>query len=282
MPATTVFANPSVSVIDYRCTAGPSDRPFTELHRAYSLAYVRRGSFGYRVHGQTFELISGSLLSGSPGQEYLCTHEHHECGDECLSFNFSAEVLDSCTANGAKTWHAGGVPPLSQLMVFGELAQAVIDGRSELGIDEVGITFANRFAAAIDGGDRRRAQAGARDRRRAVEAALWLEDHSHQSVDLERVASEFNLSPFHFLRSFAAITGVSPHQYLVRSRLRHAARLLTDEDRSITDIAIDVGFGDLSNFVRTFHRAAGVSPRGFRLAAKGDRKILQDRLARHC
>jgi len=48
----------------------------------------------------------------------------------------------------------------------------------------------------------------------------------------------------------------------------------------ITDVAYDVGFGDLSNFVRTFHRAAGVSPRRFRQAAKGDRKILQDRLAR--
>ena len=54
---------------------------------------------------------------------------------------------------------------------------------------------------------------------------------------------------------------MTPHQYLVRSRLRHAARLLADDERSITDVAYDVGFGDLSNFVRTFHRAAGVSPR---------------------
>ena len=54
--------------------------------------------------------------------------------------------------------------------------------------------------------------------------------------------------------------GVTPHQYLVRSRLRHAARLLADDGISVTDVAYDVGFGDLSNFVRTFHRAAGVSP----------------------
>ena len=73
---------------------------------------------------------------------------------------------------------------------------------------------------------------------------------------------------------------MTPHQYLVRSRLRHAARLLADEERPITDVAFEVGFGDLSNFVRTFHRAAGVSPRRFRQAARGDRKILQDRLAR--
>ena len=47
----------------------------------------------------------------------------------------------------------------------------------------------------------------------------------------------------------------------------------------ITDIAYDVGFGDLSNFVRTFHRAAGASPRKFRQASRGDRKIFQERLA---
>jgi len=77
------------------------------------------------------------------------------------------------------------------------------------------------------------------------------------------------------------VLGVTPHQYLVRSRLRHAARLLTEEDSAITDIAYDVGFGDLSNFVRTFHRAAGVSPGAFRDAARGKRKIFQENKALH-
>ena len=88
------------------------------------------------------------------------------------------------------------------------------------------------------------------------------------------------MSPYHFLRLFSRVLGVTPHQYLVRSRLRHAARLLADDSRPITEVAFEVGFGDLSNFVRTFRRAAGVSPRRFRQAAKGDRKIYQDRLAR--
>ena len=93
------------------------------------------------------------------------------------------------------------------------------------------------------------------------------------------MASEAGLSPFHFLRIFASVLGVTPHQYLVRCRLRRAASLLAGDARSITDVALDVGFGDVSNFVRTFHRAAGVSPGRFRRAARGDRKILQDRLA---
>jgi AraC-like DNA-binding protein len=67
----------------------------------------------------------------------------------------------------------------------------------------------------------------------------------------------------------------------VRSRLRHAARLLVDDERPVTDVAYDVGFGDFSNFVRTFHRAAGVSPRRFREVSRGVRKIFQERMPLH-
>jgi AraC-like DNA-binding protein len=64
---------------------------------------------------------------------------------------------------------------------------------------------------------------------------------------------------------------MTPYQYLIRSRLRRAARLLAGDPRSITEVALDAGFADLSNFVRTFHRAAGISPRTFRRGARRDR-----------
>ncbi len=98
-------------------------------------------------------------------------------------------------------------------------------------------------------------------------------------IDLEDAAGQAGVSPFHFLRLFSSVLGVTPHQYLVRSRLRHAARLLAEDGRDVTDIAYDVGFNDLSNFVRTFHRAAGVSPLKFRQASRGMRKIFQERLS---
>ena len=148
-------------------------------------------------------------------------------------------------------------------------------------LDEIGQAFASRFVEVVSGRSQRPVPAAAKDRRRAVETALWIDAHSHQQIDLEDAADQADISPFHFLRLFSSVLGVTPHQYLVRSRLRHAARLLADHDISVTDVAYDVGFGDLSNFVRTFHRAAGVSPRRFREASRGMRKIFQDRLALH-
>jgi AraC-like DNA-binding protein len=279
MTTTTLLQRQSISVSDFRCSAEPDDTPFVERYRCHSVSYVRKGSFGCRTRGRTFELVAGSILVGFPGDEYICTHDH-VCGDECLSFFLSPELVEAI-GDGSEIWRVGAAPPLPELMVLGELAQAAADGRSDIGLDEVGQLFASRFVEVVSGRSREPAPLKARDRRRAVETALWIDANSHQEIDLEGAAGQAGISPFHFLRLFANVIGVTPHQYLVRSRLRHAARLLADGDLSITDVAYDVGFGDLSNFVRTFHRAAGISPRRFREASRGKRKIFQDRPGLH-
>jgi AraC-like DNA-binding protein len=278
MAAATLFSSEKLSVIDYRCTAGPGDKPFMESHRNYSVSYVRKGSFGCEARGESYDLVAGSLMVGYPGDEYMCTHDHHLCGDECLSFQLSPAMIESL-GGPVEPWRAGAVAPLPEFVVMGELAQAAAEGRSDVGLDEVGLLLVFRFLKVFGKQEKKQSRANPVDRRRAVESALWLDAHSSGQVDLDAAAEEAGLSPFHYLRVFSRVLGVTPHQYLVRSRLRHAARLLADEERSITDIALDVGFADLSNFVRSFHRAAGVSPRGFRRAAKGDRKIFQERLA---
>ena len=281
MLVTTEVQTDAIGIASYRCDAGPDAQPFAELHEGYSVSYVRKGSFGYRTRGQAYELVTGSVLVGRPGDEYVCTHDNHVCGDECLAFHLSPGFVD-LIGGDSKAWRAGGLPPLAELMVIGELAQAVAEGQGDAGLDELGMWFASRFVEVVSG--RRKSvppsMAAARDRRRAVDAAVWIDVNSRHDIGLDGAAAEAGLSSFHFLRLFSQVLGVTPHQYLVRSRLRHAARLLAEDDgRPVTEVALDVGFADLSNFVRTFHRAAGVSPSGFRKAARGDRKIFQDRIA---
>ncbi|MBR0852453.1 helix-turn-helix domain-containing protein [Bradyrhizobium diazoefficiens] len=277
MESKRLLTSRSITVSEFRCDAGPDDTPFAECRDGHSIAYVRSGSFGCHCRAGFFELVAGSMLVGAPGDEYTCTHEHVS-GDVCLSFFFSEDLVDALGGR-REVWQVGATPPLPELMVLGELAQSAADGSSDLGLDEVGQILAGRFVDIVSGTTRKQATPNSRDRRRAVEAALWIDDNSHAEVDLEQAARHAGLSPFHFLRLFSAVLGVTPHQYLVRSRLRHAARLLSEDDIAVTDIAYDVGFGDLSNFVRTFHRAAGVSPTRFRQASRGQRKILQESLA---
>ena len=255
MQATTLYESESFSVYRFLCYAGPGDRPFVEVHRRHSLSFVRRGSFGCRTLGRTHELVAGAVMVGSPDREYMATHEHHGCGDECLSVKLSPELAESL---GDAVWRLACIPPLPELMVLGSR------------IDEAALAFAARCAAIASPRNIVR-KVSARDRRRAVEAALWLEAHITEDVSLEDAARAARLSPFHFLRIFSAVIGATPHQYLLRLRLARAARLLSEEERPVTDVAFDCGFADLSNFVRTFRRAAGVSPREFR-----KRKFLQE------
>jgi AraC-like DNA-binding protein len=276
MTSTTLLARSSITVSDFRCSAAPGDRPFVEQHGSHSISYVRKGSFGYHSRGRSHELVAGSFLIGLPGAEFTCTHDH-VCGDECLSFFLAPELVETIGGR-SEAWQVGAAPPLSELMVLGELAQAAAEGRSDIGLDEIGHLLGHRLVEVVAGETRKPAKVTAQDRRRAVETALWLDAHSNRPIDLDDAAAEAGVSPFHFLRLFSRVLGVTPHQYLVRSRLRRAARLLAEDDRDVTDIAYDVGFGDLSNFIRTFHRAAGVSPLKFRQASRGLRKIFQERL----
>jgi AraC family transcriptional regulator len=95
---------------------------------------------------------------------------HH---DECLAFHLSPEVVETI-GDRTGVWRTGCVPPLAELMVLGELAQAAAEGRNEVGLDEMGLLFAARFVEVVSGRKRSAAEVQARDRRRAVEAALWL------------------------------------------------------------------------------------------------------------
>lgn len=182
MPVTTLLRRASLAVIDYRCAVGPHDAPFTERHGAFSLSYVRQGSFGCHGRGRFFDLVAGSILVGYPGDEYLCTHEH-ALGDECLSFQFAPELVDAIGGPG-EAWRSVALPPLPQLVVLGELAEAAARGSSDLGLDEVAVMLASGFVSSVSGGTHTRARLGARDRRRAVEVALWIDAHAGEPIAL--------------------------------------------------------------------------------------------------
>ncbi|MGA2549604.1 MAG: AraC family transcriptional regulator [Burkholderiaceae bacterium] len=278
MLAAHTLKNGPLSVTAYRCTNGALDAPFVEVHKAWSLAYVQEGAFGCRCQGSHFELIPGSLFIGRPGDEYICSHDHHAGADQCLAFSFAPEVLDAI-GPALKAWRSCALPPMAKTVVLGELASTAARPKNPLELDEIGLQLASRVLETLADRKPARVMPASRDRRRAVEAALWIEAHSADDLDLASLARRADLSAFHFLRIFSACLGVTPHQYLIRSRLRRAAALLEEAEISVTEIAFAVGFGDLSNFVRSFHRAAGIAPLDFRRMARGDRKIFQERIA---
>jgi AraC-like DNA-binding protein len=215
--------------------------------------------------------VAGSVLVGRAGDDFVCTHDHHGGGDECLCFKLAPEVAELLGPKPA-AWGRSVLPPLAELMVLGELAQCAADGTSDVGLDEAALELVSRgLAVAADAAPEVIVPSPVLCRR-ALETALWIEANAREPIDLAAAAAHAGISSYHFLRVFARVVGVTPHQYLVRCRLRHAARRLGDGAASVTSVALDVGFNDVSNFIRTFRRAAGLTPLEFQARARARRR----------
>jgi len=85
-----------------------------------------------------------------------------------------------------------------------------------------------------------------------------------QAFNLESLAAEAELSPFHFSRVFKQSTGSSPSDYFIQLKMAEARRLLRETDASIIQIALDLGYSSPSHFAQVFRRQVGVSPRDYR------------------
>jgi AraC-like DNA-binding protein len=83
-------------------------------------------------------------------------------------------------------------------------------------------------------------------------------------LDIRALASVASVSEAHFVRTFRATFGETPHRYLQRRRVERAMFLLRESDRSVTDICFEVGFNSLGTFSRTFHEIVGATPLAYR------------------
>lgn len=100
--------------------------------------------------------------------------------------------------------------------------------------------------------------------RRMLRARDAMDRTYAQPLDIPMLASIACVSEAHFIRIFRATFGETPHRYLQRRRVERAMFLLRETQRSITDVSLDVGFGSLGTFSRTFHEIVGKSPREYR------------------
>ena len=85
-----------------------------------------------------------------------------------------------------------------------------------------------------------------------------------QPLDIIDLAQLASVSEAHFIRTFRATFGETPHRYLQRRRVERAMFLLRETERSVTDICLDVGFGSLGTFSRTFAYIVGDTPTEYR------------------
>ena len=92
----------------------------------------------------------------------------------------------------------------------------------------------------------------------------YIDGHLDEEISLKDLANIANLSPYHFARAFKRSFGEPPHHYLNGRRIERAKALLEDPARSVTEIALVVGFADPVSFTAAFHRLVGTTPTKYR------------------
>ena len=266
---------PGWSVSDVLCTSGPGDRPFEERHAGVSIALVTSGTFQYRSAAGRALMTPGSLMLGNAGQAYECGHEHG-AGDRCLVFLYDTDTFETLAAHAGRRRQlrpAHGVPaqfaplrlpPLREMSDLVARACAALSESIDLSWEELAVQMASRAVRISDDITPAAWAASPAAIARVTRVARRIERDLASGLSLAELSREARLSPFHFLRIFQRLTGMTPHRYLRRARLREAARRLVAGPGTVLDIALDSGFGDLSNFNHAFRGEFGVSPRIYR------------------
>jgi AraC-like DNA-binding protein len=270
------------TVEDVICTSGPQDRPFEERHSAVSVAIVLAGTFQYRSAASAELMAPGSVMLGNVGQCFECGHEHGS-GDRCVSFHylpgyFERVALDAGDRSVNPTFPALRLPAVRHLSSLVARATAALILPVDIAWEEFGIELAARTIHALNGTSRKSNCMAAAALARVTDIVRLIERHPGGELTLGVLSREAGLSPYHFLRTFTRVTGLTPHQYVLRARLREAAIRLADSPAAapskVLDIAFDSGFADLSTFNRAFRAEFGVSPRAYRRASWLRQKLI--------
>jgi AraC-like DNA-binding protein len=227
-------------------------------------------SGAWRFHSSTAAGPADSrraIVAGS-GVAYRCGHEDRRPTDRTIALDLASWSAADPTAAG---------PRLAGRAAFVDVTPEVHRARTILVAEALRVGEDTRLrldlAAADLLGALLRSLAGAIMPRHpgepdAVDAALACMRNrlADEALDLATLAGAAALSPFHFARLFRDRVGEPPVRHLRRLRLERAALLLRETRRPITEIALDAGFGSLSNFVTTFRLAYGLSPDRWRRA----------------
>jgi len=144
------------------------------------------------------------------------------------------------------------------------------DEANQLFIDHMMLAFAAHVAQAYGGlqsltGPARGGLAPWQVKR----ACERLDANLGGTLALQQIAAEFGLSVSHFSRTFRISTGLPPHQWLLRQRVKAAQQLMTVRDLPLSEIAISVGFANQSHFTKVFTAQVGASPAAWRREAQG-------------
>jgi AraC family transcriptional regulator len=240
---------------------GEAEKRYTQA----ALGVVLSGSCDYSAQNRVATAVPGTVILGNPGDYFsCCTWERRGHLRQVVYFQdeFLGEVAYDCGLESA-SFQVTSIPPgRVSAAVFGRMRRlAVHSDDSDVAAYELAET-----ALHVNRSGLRAVLVSSLNQRRVLSIVRHLERYYHEPCSLASLAGLARLSPYYFLRVFRKVTGQSPIQYVMSTRLRAAANDLLISKTPIAEIALKTGFNDISHFNASFRTVFGRSPRHWRAA----------------
>lgn len=264
-----------VRILDAATSRRPDGRPIHSLHGAACAIIIRKGVLLYTARGCTHLVGPGGIIVGERGEAYRI---HLAFGPRVQQTVFRYLDARADAAEAPSSPDLGGrgspvLPPCPRLEALHRLAwKAAV--HTESGNDLATVVrllstlIARELAPIRPIAQGRPAHSPAYQR--VSKAIHVVHERLRQTLSLVDLAAAAELSEFHFLRVFSAVLGLTPHQYLMRMRVRRALALIVETSLTEAAIAAATGWGSASHLTRTFHRQIGCTPAFFRSRSVGD------------
>ncbi|MDQ8758089.1 AraC family transcriptional regulator [Sphingosinicella sp. LHD-64] len=221
---------------------------------------VESGAFKYHCESGEAIVAPGSIIFGNAGESFGCAHLDDKGNRRSVVAIADGLLEEAAEEAGAQPRFATAIfaPGPRNLAMQAAIRQVA---RSREALEDVVV------ALLVDAFGLEPASVGRsseQEARRILDVVRFLESRFDEPNQLTDLAAAAGISRFHFLRQFRRLVGISPTQFLIGLRLRAAAERLEDGAAPVTEIALDVGFNDISHFNQLFRRAYRMPPSRWR------------------
>ena len=261
--------------IDRQLTEKPGNAHSYHYHDSYEIYYLFSGDRYYFIKDKTYHAKRGTLVLIKPYEIHCASNFSKEPYERILiSFkkSFLSELISAFQGvNFFKSFendvHIIDVPPTERAFFESQLTSMLAEYKKD---GEASKCFLKTALSELllysqSKGEECREE----DHRDAVSktvslAAAYINNNFSEDISLTSVAERFFISPCYLSRTFKRVTGSSFAEYVNGVRIKEASRLLLKTDKSISDIAISVGFKSTTHFGRAFKALVGISPLSYR------------------
>ncbi|MGO4290877.1 helix-turn-helix domain-containing protein [Chitinophaga sp. RAB17] len=273
----TLYDSPICTVHNFLCQCRECAVSEKEYQATFSMAYIRKGNFRFKVFRNDLDAYSGLFLLCKPGYEHQVAHVH-DIPDQCTIFSFPGESTAGLMAHAAAFAWFFDNPDIQSILVKATPEMEFLHQRiftllqqsrySRLWAEQL---MTELFLLVLAAGNPQQPLPALNDKQKRnylpviEQVKEFINENYADDVTLPQLAALGNMSPFHFNRLFKQITAAAPYNYMLQVRLKQAHLQLCNTQLPVTDIAFSSGFNSLEHFSAAYKKQFGKSPSATRL-----------------